>query len=72
MAKKFTAFVEYDPETKMYVGIIPGIPGAHSQGESIDELNVHLKEALELCLEEMDCDITQLPQFVGTQTIEVA
>ncbi len=50
--KTFTAFVEWDPETKLYVAIVPGIPGAHTQGATLDELQGNLKEVLELCLEE--------------------
>jgi predicted RNase H-like HicB family nuclease len=50
--KTFTAYVEWDPETKLYVGIVPGIPGAHTQGATLDELQKNLKEVLELCLEE--------------------
>lgn len=68
--KTFTAFIEWDPETKLYVGIIPGIPGAHSQGKSLDELNKNLKEVIELCLEENNID--EFPRFVGLQQIEVA
>lgn len=48
----FTAYVEWDPETKLYVGIVPGIPGAHTQAATLDELQKNLKEVLELCLEE--------------------
>jgi predicted RNase H-like HicB family nuclease len=40
--KTFTAYVEWDPETKLYVGIVPGIPGAHTQAESLDELQNNL------------------------------
>lgn len=50
--RTFTAYIEWDPETKLYVGIIPGIPGAHTQGATLDELQKNLKEVLELCLEE--------------------
>lgn len=50
----FTAYVEWDPETNLYVGIVPGIPGAHTQGATLDELSKNLKEVLELCLEERD------------------
>ena len=56
----------------MYVGIVPGIPGAHTQGETLDELQRNLKEVLELCLEEMDSEsINEIPDFVGIQEIEV-
>ncbi|NQS97067.1 MAG: type II toxin-antitoxin system HicB family antitoxin [candidate division Zixibacteria bacterium] len=70
---KFTAYIEKDPETGYYVGIVPGIPGAHTQAESLDELNENLKEVVELCLEEMDIDErNSLPQFIGIQQMEVA
>lgn len=45
--KTFVAYVERDPETKLYVGIIPGVPGCHSQGAGLDELQRNLKEVLE-------------------------
>ncbi|RLC46835.1 MAG: type II toxin-antitoxin system HicB family antitoxin [Candidatus Coatesbacteria bacterium] len=69
--RTFTAFVEWDPETKLYVGIVPGIPGAHTQGASLDELNSNLKEVLELCLEEHKLSDDDLPHFVGLQQIRV-
>ena len=50
--KTFSAYVEWDPESNLYVGIIPGIPGAHTQAASLDELRTNLTEVLELCLEE--------------------
>jgi len=48
----FIAYIEFDPETKLYVGIVPGIPGAHTQADSLDELQENLKEVLSLCMEE--------------------
>ena len=70
--KTFAAYVEWDPETNLYVGIVPGIPGAHTQGATLDELHDNLKEVLELCLEEYDGQMEDLPHFVGLQQIEVA
>jgi predicted RNase H-like HicB family nuclease len=69
--KIFTAYVEYDPETRLYVGVVPGIPGAHTQGKTLDELQKNLKEVLELCLEELGESTNDLPKFVGLQQIEV-
>ncbi len=67
-----TAYIEKDPETGLYVGIVPGIPGAHTQAETLNELQENLKEVLELCLEEMEPESRQyLPQFVGIQQVEV-
>jgi predicted RNase H-like HicB family nuclease len=68
----FTAYVEWDPETNLYVGIVPGIPGAHTQGATLDELQRNLKEVLELCLEEYEGSTEDLPRFVGLQQIEVS
>jgi hypothetical protein len=45
-----TAYVEWDEETKLSVGIIPGIRGVHTQAASLDELRENRKEFLELCL----------------------
>ena len=70
--RTFSAYVEWDPETKLYVGVIPGIPGAHTQGTSLDELQANLKEVLELCLEEYKGSLDDLPRFVGLQQVEVA
>jgi len=71
MMKTFTAYIEYDPETKLYVGIVPSIRGAHTQGATLDELQQNLKEVLELCLEEDQNSLDDLPRFVGVQQIEV-
>ncbi len=54
-----TAYIEIDPETGLYVVIVPGIPGAHTQAETLDELQENLKEVLELCLEELEPETKQ-------------
>jgi predicted RNase H-like HicB family nuclease len=50
--KTFTAIVERDPQTGLFVGHVPGFPGAHSQGESQDELNENLREVIAMLLED--------------------
>jgi predicted RNase H-like HicB family nuclease len=70
--RTFTAYVEWDPETKLYVGVVPGIPGAHTQAATLDELRNNLKEVLELCLEKYGGSLDEVPRFVGLQQIEVA
>lgn len=47
-----SAVVERCPETGLLVGYVPGIPGAHSQAESLDELMANLREVLELLAED--------------------
>ena len=70
---QFTAHIEQDPETGLYIGMVPSIPGAHSQATSLDQLQLNLKEVVELCLEEMSKeDIAELPAFVGLQSFSVA
>jgi len=69
---KITGYIERDPETGLYVAIVPGIPGAHTQAETLDELQKNLKEVVELCLEEMDEEAKKhIPEFVGIHQLEV-
>ena len=68
--RTFTAVVERDPQTGTYVGYIPGFPGAHSQGDSVDELKTNLREVIEMLLEDGDPPLES--EFIGTQTIRVA
>ena len=49
-----TAYVERDPETQLYVAMVPGLPGAHSQAASLDELRANLEEVMGLLLEADD------------------
>ncbi|MDR0424364.1 MAG: type II toxin-antitoxin system HicB family antitoxin [Clostridiales Family XIII bacterium] len=71
MSHSFTALIEKDPESGRYVGIVPGIAGAHTEAETLDELHEKLTEVLELCLSEMDFkDVDMLPMFVGAIQIE--
>jgi predicted RNase H-like HicB family nuclease len=67
--KTFTAIVERDSETKLYIGYVPGFPGAHSQGETLDELQENLREVIEMLLE--DEELVFETEFVGTQQIVV-
>jgi predicted RNase H-like HicB family nuclease len=67
--KTFTAIVERDFDTNLYVGYIPGFPGAHSQAESLDELQDNLREVIEMLLE--DNNISCNSEFVGTQQITI-
>ena len=67
--KTFTAVVEKCPDTGLYVGYVPGFPGAHSQGISLDDLRCNLEELLAMLLE--DGEPALQTEFVGTQTIQV-
>jgi predicted RNase H-like HicB family nuclease len=68
--KRFTAIVERDPETSLLVGYIPGLAGAHTQAESLDELHENLKEVLAMILE--DGEPIMDSEFIGTQEVVIA
>ena len=68
--RTYTAVVERCTETGLYVGYVPGFPGAHSQGESLDELNANLREVIAMILEDGAPEMAG--EFVGTQTVVVA
>jgi predicted RNase H-like HicB family nuclease len=48
---------------------LPGFPGAHAQGETLDELQINLREVVAMLLEDGEPRIEA--EFVGTQTIAV-
>ncbi len=68
--RSYTAVVERDGGTGTYVGHIPGWPGAHSQGATIDELLANLQEVIEMLLEDGEPRLEA--EFVGTHTVQVA
>jgi predicted RNase H-like HicB family nuclease len=68
--RTFTAVIESCSETGLFAGYVPGFPGAHSQGETLDELNRNLAEVIEMLLEDGEPELES--QFVGTQTVQVA
>ena len=73
MIRNYTAYIEWDRESGTYIGSVPGITGARTFSETLDELQIRLKEVVSLCLEEMnDEDIENIPIFAGISQIEVA
>jgi predicted RNase H-like HicB family nuclease len=68
--RSFTAVVERCTATRLYVGYIPVFPGAHTQAETLDELDVNLREVVELLLEEGEPELEA--EFVGTHTVTLA
>jgi len=67
--RSFTAVIEKCQDTGLYVGYVPGFPGAHSQGETLEELNENLREVISLLLEEGEPRLEA--EFVGTQNVVV-
>lgn len=50
--RQFSAVIERCPQTGLFVGYVPSFPGAHSQGETLDELRRNLLEVIEMLLAE--------------------
>lgn len=67
--RTFTAVIERCPDTGLLVGYVPGFPGAHSQGETLDELQQNLTEVIGMLLEDGDPKLES--EFVGIQTLQV-
>ncbi len=68
--KTYSAVIERCPQTKLFVGFVPGFPGAHSQGETLDELNQNLQEVISLLLEDGEPELES--EFIGVQNVAVA
>jgi predicted RNase H-like HicB family nuclease len=65
--RTFSAVVEKCPDTGLYVGYVPGFPGAHTQAATLDELQRNLREVIEMLLE--DGEPALETEFIGTQTV---
>lgn len=68
--RNFSAVIERDPDTGLFVGFVPGFPGAHSQGATLDELHANLREVIAMLLE--DGEPVLESEFVGVQNVAVA
>jgi len=67
--KVYSAVIERDPQTGLFVGFVPGFPGAHSQAATLDELNHNLQEVIAMLLEDGDPQLES--EFVGVQNVAV-
>ena len=65
--RTFTAVVDRDPQTKLFVGYVPGFSGAHSQGATMDELRENLREVISMLLEDGEPELEA--EFVGTEAV---
>ena len=50
--KEFYVVIERD-EDGIYIGEVPQLRACYSQGETIDELMVNMREVIEMCLEKL-------------------
>jgi len=77
--RQFKVIIERD-EDGFFVGSVPALPGCVTQGETLEELQKNLRDAIMLCLEvaaenpQYASRIQQFsyePTFVGMETVSV-
>lgn len=68
--RSFTAVIKRCPDTGLYVGYVPGFPGAHSQASSMDELKENLVQVIAMLMEDGEPELDS--EFIGTQTLQVS
>jgi len=68
--RTYDVVIERDSDTGLFVGYVPGWPGAHTQGADVDEVQKNLQEVLAMLLEDGEPDLES--EFVGVRKIQVA
>ena len=68
MKRQFHVVIERDSEGWL-IASVPSLKGCHTQAKSFDELEIRIREAIELCLE--DEDASPELEFVGLYQIAV-
>ena len=73
-AMDYKVILEPD-ETGGYVVSCPSFPGCYSQGDTLDEAMENIKEAILLCIEELEAEGEEIPDpsktLVGTVMVGV-
>jgi predicted RNase H-like HicB family nuclease len=69
MKRHYNVIIEQD-EDGYYIGLVPELPGCHTQAKSLDKLRERIKEAIELYLE-VEKDAPEELNFIGIQKVEV-
>lgn len=74
MKQKFHVLIEKD-EDGGFIGKVPELKGCLSQGDTIKELIINIKEAIELCLEveneDKKSDVKEQTRFFEILEVEV-
>ncbi len=65
----FSAVIQRCPDTGLYVGYVPGFPGAHAQGRTLEELDRNLLEVIEMLLEDGEPRLEA--EFVGIHQLVI-
>jgi predicted RNase H-like HicB family nuclease len=70
LVKTYSAVIERDSQTGLFVGFVPGFAGAHSQGATLDELHENLREVISMLLEDGEPELES--EFIGVQNVAIA
>ena len=62
--RSYNAVIERDVQTGLYVGDVPGWLGAHSQGETLDEVKANIEEVITMLLEDGDTPLQRIPRTI--------
>ena len=68
--KSFDVVIEQDAQTGLYMGYVPGWPGAHSQGATVEELRTNLAEVVHMLLQDGEPRLEA--SLIGTERLKVA
>jgi predicted RNase H-like HicB family nuclease len=68
--RTYTAVIEKCPDTGLYVGYVPGFPGAHTQAESLDELNANLREVIGMLAQDITGNEGHVPSVLNMRAGE--
>ncbi len=67
----FKIMLEPDEESGGYVVTCPSLPGCYSQGNTVDEAMTNIKEAILLCLEDMESQNQEIHDSSKTLVADV-
>lgn len=70
MSRQFSVIIERDSDG-YYVGSVPELRGCHSQAKSLDVLMKRIREAIDLCLEDDEDELSEGNEFVGVQQVTI-
>ncbi|HVS24712.1 MAG TPA: type II toxin-antitoxin system HicB family antitoxin [Gammaproteobacteria bacterium] len=68
--RTYDVVIERDSDTGLFVGYVPGWPGAHTQGADVEEVQENLQEVLAMLLEDGEPQLES--EFVGVRKVQIA
>ena len=72
MKKLHLPIILEQDEDGYFIASCPLFKGCHSYGKTIEEAMINIKEAIEMCLEELEEKKENLNKFVGLMELEIS